>query len=73
MAARRKRTAEALEREIAKLSPQETRELLLLTMYKLALARAQLDALTDILVKKKMLKREEVWKLTAEKFEEHGF
>jgi len=73
MAARRKRTAGALEREIAKLSPQETRELLLLTMYKLALARAQLDALTDILVKKKMLTREDVWKLTAEKFEEHGF
>jgi hypothetical protein len=73
VAARRKRTAGALEREIAKLSPQETRDLLLLTMYKLALARAQLDALTDLLVKKKMLTREEVWKLTAKRFEEHGF
>ena len=62
-----------LEKAIAKLSEAEARELLLMTMYKLALTRAQLDALTDILVKKKLLKREDLWKLTAKKFEEHGF
>ena len=62
-----------LEQEIAKLSDVEVRELLLMTMYKLALTRAQVDALTDVLVKKKLVKRADVWKLTAEKFEEHGF
>jgi hypothetical protein len=65
--------AAALEKQIAKLSEAEARELLILTMYKLALTRAQLDALTDLLVKKKLVKREDVWRLTAEKFGEHGF
>lgn len=75
MAGRAKAPAKAshLEREIAKLSDAETRELLIMTMYKLALARGQLDALTDLLVKKKVVRREDVWKLTAEHFEESGF
>jgi len=62
-----------LEKELKKLSPEETRELLLMTMYKLALTRAQLDAVTDVLVKMKLVKREELWKLTGEKFHETGF
>ena len=62
-----------LQEHISKLSPEETKELLLLSMYKLAMVRAQLDAVSDVLVKKKLLTREELWKLTAKKFEESGF
>jgi hypothetical protein len=75
MAGQRGREAQLkqLQQHIDKLSPEETKELLLLSMYKLAMVRAQLDALSDVLVKKKLLTREELWKLTARKFEESGF
>lgn len=62
-----------LERQIAKLSEEEVRELLVLSMYKLAMTRAHVDALSDLLVKKKVVKREELWDLTAEKFDENKF
>lgn len=73
MVAKRESQVHDLEMALRKLSPEETRELLVLTMYKLALTRSQLDAVTDILVKKKIAKREEIWKLTGDKFDEMGF
>ncbi|MBR9692541.1 hypothetical protein GOV07_01275 [Candidatus Woesearchaeota archaeon] len=62
-----------MQKEVAKLSPKETKELLLVTMYKLALVRSQVDALSEIIVKKKLATREELWELTSERFHEEGF
>jgi|GEM_PF-2106760 len=63
----------ALEQQLAKLSDKEARELLLLTMYKLSMTRARLDAMTDLLVQKNLLDPERLWKLTSEKFTGPGF
>jgi hypothetical protein len=59
-----------LELQMKDLSPQEMKELLMINTYKLALARSQLEALTDILVKHHLTTREEVWKKTEENFED---
>ena len=56
------------EKQINELSDQELKELLLINMYKLALVRAQLEAITSILIKHKMTTFEEVWKETNENF-----
>jgi len=61
-----------LELQLAKLSDKEARELLLLTMYRLSMTRAQLDAMTELLVQKKLLTADEIWRLTSEKFSEPG-
>ena len=61
-----------LREQIEKLSPGETKELLLLTMYKLTMVRSQLDALTDVVVKKKLATREELWKATEERFRDQS-
>lgn len=59
-----------IEAQMKDLSPQEMKELLMITTYKLAIARSQLEALTDILVKHHLTTREEVWKKTEENFED---
>jgi hypothetical protein len=60
----------SFEKKIKDLSAHETKELLLLQAYKLALLRGQVEALADILVKNKIATREEIWKLTEENFED---
>ncbi|MBC8500632.1 MAG: hypothetical protein ISS25_00840 [Nanoarchaeota archaeon] len=59
-----------LEKQITELSKQELKELLLINTYKLALVRSQLEAISDILIKKKLTTYEEVWKKTNENFKE---
>ena len=56
------------DKHFNKLSDQELKELLLINMYKLALTRAQLEAITNILIKKKLATFEEIWKDTNENF-----
>ncbi len=56
------------EKQLSDLSDQELKELLLINMYKLALVRAQLEALTSILIQKKLATFEEIWKKTNENF-----
>ena len=56
------------EKDIKNLSEQELKELLLINMYKMALLRAQLESLTNIMIKNKMTTYEEMWKDTNENF-----
>lgn len=67
-ASKRNADLETLERQLSKLNTSEMKELLLMNMYKLALVRSQLDAVTDVLVKKKLVTREKLWKETRECF-----
>lgn len=53
------------------LSRDELRELLLINTYKLALTRAQVDAIMEILIKKGITNYDEVWKKTNEIFKEN--
>ncbi|MFH1175048.1 MAG: hypothetical protein V1725_08010 [archaeon] len=50
------------------LSLAQVKELLLITQYKLAFTRAQLEAVCDVLVKHKLTTQEELWKKTNEHF-----
>jgi ribosomal protein L11 len=68
-----RKTAQAMrsfEKQIGTLSIQELRELALVNTYKLSLARNQLDAVVDILIKNKLTTYEEVWKRTNERFQQ---
>ncbi|MGV8172401.1 MAG: hypothetical protein ACP5OA_06945 [Candidatus Woesearchaeota archaeon] len=56
---------------IDQLSRDELRELLMINTYKLALTRAQIDALVEILIKKGLTTYDEVWKKTNEIFKEN--
>lgn len=56
------------EKEIKDLSEQEIKELLLINMYKIALTRARLEAVTNVLIRNKLVTLEEVWKETNENF-----
>jgi hypothetical protein len=56
------------EQQIKKLSNEDLKDLLLVNTYKLAMTRAQLEALADLLIKKKVINYEEYWKITNEKF-----
>ncbi len=60
---------ESLKNEVRKLRPKELKELLLLTMFKLEMTRAQLDALTDLLAKKKVVDAKRLWEETGRRFE----
>lgn len=62
--------AKAFQKQVDGLSKQELRELVMVNAYKLALTRNQLDAVVDILIKKKLTTYEEVWKRTNERFAE---
>ena len=59
------------EIDIANLSRDELRELLMINTYKLALTRAQVDAIVEILIKKGITSYDEVWKKTNEIFKEN--
>jgi hypothetical protein len=56
------------EKQIKDLSEQELKELLLINMYKLALTRAQLEAITNVLIKNRLATLDEIWKDTNENF-----
>ena len=56
------------EKQIKDLSDQELKELLLINMYKLALTRAQLEAVTNVLIKNRLATLDEIWKDTNENF-----
>jgi hypothetical protein len=58
------------EKHIGDMSNQELKELLMINTYKLALARSQLEAIADILIKKKLATYEEIWNKTNENFKE---
>ncbi|MBU0471369.1 MAG: hypothetical protein KKF89_03000 [Nanoarchaeota archaeon] len=58
------------EKQITDLSKQELKELLLINTYKLALVRSQLEAITNILIKKKLATYEEIWNNTNDNFKE---
>ena len=58
------------QKKLDGLSKNELRELVMVNKYKLALTRNQLDAVVDILIKKKLTTYEEVWKRTNERFQE---
>ena len=58
------------QKKLDGLSKHELRELVMVNTYKLAFTRNQLDALVDILIKKKLTTYEEVWKRTNERFQE---
>ncbi len=60
---------EELEWQVRGLKPKELKELLLLTMFKLEMTRAQLDALTDLLAKKKVVDAKKLWEETGRRFE----
>jgi hypothetical protein len=57
------------EQQIKKLSNEDLKDLLLVNTYKLAMTRAQLEALVELLLKKKLINYEEYWKITNEKFQ----
>jgi hypothetical protein len=57
--------------KLSNLSRDELRELLMINTYKLALTRAQIDALVDIMIKKGITTYDEVWKRTNEIFKEN--
>ncbi|RME53896.1 hypothetical protein D6783_00490 [Candidatus Woesearchaeota archaeon] len=59
-----------LEKEFKKLSQQEIKELLLVNTYKMAMLKAQVEAITQILIKKKITTYEEVWNLTNDIFKD---
>ncbi len=54
------------EKKINELSKEDLKDLLLINTYKLALTRAQLDAVIEILIKEKLITYEEFWKKTNE-------
>ena len=57
-------------KEIKALSTQELKELLMINTYKLAVVRAQLDAIMQVLIKNKLATYEEIWKKTDESLKE---
>jgi len=65
-----KKVNEAFEGETKELSKQELKELLMINTYKLALTRAQLEAITEVLIKHKVTTYEEIWKKTNENFKQ---
>jgi hypothetical protein len=53
-----------LEKNLRNMSEQEVRELLMITLYKMALLRSQVEALNSILIRNKIASYEELWKET---------
>jgi hypothetical protein len=66
----KKRCEDAIDK-LEGLSRDELRELLLINTYKLALTRAQVDAIMEILIKKGITTYDDVWKKTNEIFKEN--
>jgi hypothetical protein len=64
--AKKKEIEKNLGKEVKDMSKQEIKELLMINTYKLALVRSQLEALSSILIKKKLATYEEIWKQTED-------
>lgn len=58
------------DKRIQKMSHEELKDLLLINTYKLAITRAQLEAVTELLIKNKIMTYEELWKRTNEIFKD---
>ena len=58
------------EKKIQKLSNEELKDILLINTYKLAMTRAQLEAVIEILIREKVMTYEEIWKRTNEIFKD---
>ena len=56
------------DKDLKDLTEQELRELLMINMYKMALLRSQLEAVSNILIKNKLATYEEIWKETNDNF-----
>lgn len=56
------------EKRIKKLSNEDLKDITLINAYKLAMTRAQLEAVIEILIKEKITTYEEIWKRTNEIF-----
>ncbi len=56
------------DKKISSLSREDIKDLLLVNSYKLALTRAQVEALVEIIIKNKLATYEEIWKKTNEIF-----
>jgi len=65
-----KKSEENFEKQISKLSNQELKELLMINNYKLAILRSQVEAISSILIKKKLTTYEEIWNKTNENIDE---
>ncbi len=63
---------EKFEKSLTDMSKQELKELLMINTYKVAMMRAQLESLTEILIKQKLTTYEEIWKKTNENFKHSG-
>lgn len=59
------------EKRIQKMSNEELKDMLLINTYKLAMTRAQLEAVVEILIKNKILTYDDVWKRTNEIFKDN--
>ena len=62
--------AQDFEVKLDSLSAQELKELLMINTYKLAMARGQIEALSDILIKNNITTYEEIWKKTNDNLKE---
>jgi len=58
------------EKKINALSKEDLKDLLLVNTYKIAMTRAQIEAIMNILIKKGITSYDEVWKNTNEIFKE---
>jgi hypothetical protein len=56
------------EKKIQKLSNEELKDILLINTYKLAMTRAKLEAVIEILIREKVMTYEEIWKRTNDIF-----
>lgn len=62
--------SERFRSQISNLSEQELKESLLISNYKLALLRAQIETLSNILIKHNLASYEEIWNATNNNLEE---
>ncbi|MCD6590256.1 hypothetical protein J7K74_03695 [Candidatus Woesearchaeota archaeon] len=72
-AKKKKDLEQELKEKIEKLTVKELRDLVLVNTYKLAMTRAQIEALLEILKEKKLLNYESFWKKTKKYIEESLF
>ena len=70
--AKKKEIEKNLGKEVKDMSKQEIKELLMINTYKLALVRSQLEALSSILIKKKLATYEEIWKQTEDNLKDYS-
>ena len=60
------------KQKLKALTEDDLRDLLLINSYKLAMTRAQMEAVIELLIKNKMTTYEDIWKRTNEIFKENN-